>query len=89
MGFDSAGSGDVMFTLVPLLMVGLIIFAVVKGIAEWNSNNQSPKLTVPAMIVTKRTILLDIITGPIICIHLLLHIMLVFNLKVATAPSLP
>lgn len=55
MGFDSPGSGDFMFTLVPLLIVGIIIFAVVRGIAEWSSNNQSPKLTVPAMIVTKRT----------------------------------
>lgn len=54
MGFDSPGGSDFMFTLVPLLIIGIIIFAVIKGIAEWSSNNQSPKLTVPAMIVTKR-----------------------------------
>lgn len=55
MGFDSPGSGDFLFTLVPLLIVGGIIFIIIKGIMEWSSNNQSPRLTVPAMIATKRT----------------------------------
>jgi len=27
----------------------------VKGITEWNKNNHSPRLTVPATVVTKRT----------------------------------
>ena len=31
-----------------------LVFAV-KGIAQWNQNNHSPRLTVPAVIVAKRT----------------------------------
>lgn len=55
MDFGSPGGGDFLFTLVPLLIVGIIIFIMIKGAMEWSSNNQSPKLTVPAIIVTKRT----------------------------------
>lgn len=54
--------GDAMFTLIPIficvgamIVFGLIIFAVVKSIGTWNSNNNSPQLTVPAEVVTKRT----------------------------------
>lgn len=54
MGFDSPGSGDFLFTLVPILIIGIIIFVIIKGIIEWSSNNQSPKLTVPAVVATKR-----------------------------------
>lgn len=53
--FGTNSVGNMMFTIIPLLIIGLIIFAVVKGIAEWSSNNNSPKLTVPAKVVTKRT----------------------------------
>lgn len=47
--------GDAMFTIVPILIIGLIIFAVIKGLSQWNSNNNSPRLTVPALVATKRT----------------------------------
>jgi hypothetical protein len=54
--------GDAMFTIIPviigfgfILVVGFIIFVIIKSIGQWNSNNQSPKLTVPAKVVTKRT----------------------------------
>lgn len=50
-GFDAFGA---MFTIVFLLMVILIGMQLVKGIGEWNKNNQSPKLTVPATVVAKR-----------------------------------
>ena len=46
---------DAMFTIVPILIIGLIIFAVIKGLSQWNSNNNSPRLTVPSLVVTKRT----------------------------------
>ncbi|MEK5069853.1 DUF2500 domain-containing protein [Sporosarcina sp. FSL K6-1508] len=53
---------DAMFTFVPIfigivaiIVFGGIIFAIVKSISTWNSNNNSPKLTVPAEVVTKRT----------------------------------
>ena len=53
--FDADPFVDAMFIIVPLLIVGLIIFAVIKGLSEWNKNNNSPKLTVPALVATKRT----------------------------------
>lgn len=43
-----------LFILVFLLVGGMIVYAIVAGIAEWNSNNNSPRLTVPARIVSKR-----------------------------------
>lgn len=55
MGFETAGSGDFMFTLVPLFIIGVMIFVIVKGITQWSSNNQSPRLTVAAIVATKRT----------------------------------
>lgn len=51
-----------MFSFVPImvfliffLVIGVFIVAAVKGIGEWNKNNHSPRLTVPAVIVAKRT----------------------------------
>lgn len=51
-GFDMFG---IMFIVVFLLVIGTFVVILVKGIGEWNKNNHSPKLTVPATIVTKRT----------------------------------
>lgn len=52
MGFDLF---QIMFTLTFLLVIGMFIFTAVKGIGEWNKNNHSPRLTVPATVVAKRT----------------------------------
>ncbi len=52
MGFDAFG---VMFTIVFLLIIGVFISIFAKGISQWNKNNHSPRLTVPAIIVAKRT----------------------------------
>ena len=52
MGFGAFGA---MFTIVFMLMIGIFVFMAVKGIGEWNKNNNSPRLTVPAVIVAKRT----------------------------------
>ena len=53
---------NAMFTIIPILMIGIIgifvvafVFIVIKGVTEWGSNNNSPKLSVPAKVVTKRT----------------------------------
>lgn len=51
-GFDLFG---VMFTLAFVLVIGMFVVTAVKGISQWNKNNHSPKLTVPATIVAKRT----------------------------------
>ena len=48
---------DLMETLFPILfiaVVGLIAAMAVRGILEWNKNNHSPRLTVPATVVAKR-----------------------------------
>ena len=53
--FDPNPIGNAMFTIVPILIIGVFIFIIIKGVTEWSSNNNSPKLTVPASVVTKRT----------------------------------
>lgn len=52
MGFGLFGF---MFSLVFVLVIGMFVVTAVKGISQWNKNNHSPKLTVPATIVAKRT----------------------------------
>ena len=58
-GFSGFGTGftlfQIMFTLVFVLVIGMFIVIAVKGISQWNKNNHSPRLTVPASIVAKRT----------------------------------
>ena len=51
-GFDMFG---IMFTLVFVLVIGTFIVTAVRGISQWNKNNNSPRLTVPALVVAKRT----------------------------------
>lgn len=52
MGFDMF---SIMFTIVFVLVIGTFIVTAVKGIGQWNKNNNSPRLTVPATVVSKRT----------------------------------
>lgn len=54
--------GDIMFSIVPLfigiifiIVLGTIIYTVFSSIKQGVKNNSSPVLTVPAQIVTKRT----------------------------------
>ena len=51
-GFDLF---QIMFSLVFFLVIGMFVVMAVKGIREWNKNNHSPRLTVPATVVAKRT----------------------------------
>ena len=56
MGFGFGfGMFQIMFSLVFFLVIGTFIVIAVKGIQEWNKNNHSPRLTVPATVVAKRT----------------------------------
>lgn len=55
MGFGYFGGVPIMFMLVFLLAFGVIIVQIVRGAREWNKNNHSPRLTVPARVVAKRT----------------------------------
>ena len=43
------------FIIVFLLVMGVFITVFVKSISEWSRNNHSPRLTVPAVVVAKRT----------------------------------
>ena len=45
----------VLFTMVFLLVFGTIVYTIFKSIKQEHKNNQSPRLTVEAKVVTKRT----------------------------------
>ena len=49
------GLHNVMFTLISAIIFITIFVTLIKGISQWNKNNQSPRLTVPATIIAKRT----------------------------------
>lgn len=46
---------SIMFTIVFVLVIGTFIVTAVRGISQWNKNNNSPRLTVQATVVAKRT----------------------------------
>ena len=45
----------ILFLIVFVLIIGCIIFVVVRGASQWHRNNRSPVLTVRAQVVTKRS----------------------------------
>ena len=51
MGF---GILQIMFVIVFVLAIGIFVVTIVSGIRQWNKNNHSPRLTVPATVVAKR-----------------------------------
>lgn len=57
-GYDD----DIMFRMVSIfigvvfvILIGIIIFSIGRGIGQWNENNNSPILSVAAILVAKRT----------------------------------
>lgn len=46
---------SLMFPLMFLLVFGMIIFTIVTNVRTWNKNNHSPRLTVLASVIAKRT----------------------------------
>ena len=58
-GFDPFFGGfaffGVMFGMISFLVIGVFVFVLVKGISTWSKNNQSPRLTVLATVIAKRT----------------------------------
>lgn len=58
-GFSSFDSTFDLFTklflVVFLVILGIIVAGLVRSGLQWHKNNQSPKLTVPAAVVAKRT----------------------------------
>lgn len=49
------GLFNVGFSFMFMLIVGIFIVMAVKGLSQWNRNNQSPRLEVEAEVVAKRT----------------------------------
>ncbi len=43
-----------LFTLMFLAVFGLIIYSIVRNVSQWHKNNNSPRLTVQAQVVSKR-----------------------------------
>ena len=54
-GFGMFNVAGIMFTVIFVLVIGVFITIFVKGIGQWNKNNKSPRLTVPATLIAKRT----------------------------------
>ncbi len=48
------GSFEILFSLAIMIIIGIFIIIGIKSIGEWKSNNESPRLTVDAKVVTKR-----------------------------------
>lgn len=55
MGFFFSGGFEVLFFLVFFLILGVFIVTLFQGVCQWNKNNHSPRLTVNASVVAKRT----------------------------------
>ena len=61
-GFGMGGFDSLMFTIAPIFIivifvavVGMLVVTAVRGAAAWSKNNDSPRLTVSARVVSKRT----------------------------------
>ena len=50
--FDSVF--PVLFTVMFVLILGVIIATLVRNVGQWHNNNKSPRLTVHATVVSKR-----------------------------------
>ena len=46
---------ELMFSMSFVLILGVFVMILVRGIREWDKNNHSPRLTVPAQVVSRRT----------------------------------
>ena len=62
MGFGMGGFDSLMFSIAPIFIivifvavVGMLVVTAVRGAAAWSKNNDSPRLTVSAQVVSKRT----------------------------------
>ncbi len=49
------GIFPVIFAVMFVLVLGVFAFTFFRGIKQWDSNNKSPRLTVEATVVAKRT----------------------------------
>lgn len=52
--YSSFDAMSAIFPIFFILVAVLVVFTIIRGLAEWNKNNQSPRLTVDAKVVSKR-----------------------------------
>ncbi len=45
----------ILVTIIFIVVIAVFVVVFVKGISQWNKNNHSPRLTVDATVVAKRT----------------------------------
>ena len=48
------GLMELLFPIFFLLVFGIILFTLIRGVGEWRKNNHSPRLVVDAEVVSKR-----------------------------------
>ena len=48
------GLMEILFPIFFLLVFGVIVFTLIRGVGEWHKNNNSPRLVVDAEVVAKR-----------------------------------
>lgn len=49
------GMFSIMFSIVFVMVIGVFFVTIIRSITQWNKNNNSPRLTVDASVVAKRT----------------------------------
>ena len=54
-GFQMFNIFGILFAIGFVLVFGVFIVMFIKGIRQWGKNNKSPRLTVPATLIAKRT----------------------------------
>ena len=54
-GFQMFNIFGILFAIGFALVFGVFIVMFIKGIRQWGKNNKSPRLTVPATLIAKRT----------------------------------
>ena len=48
--FNSFDSFSAMFSIVFILIIGVIIFSIIRGISEWSNNNKQPIIPVNSKV---------------------------------------
>lgn len=55
MSFFFGGGFEIIFFVIFFCILGMFVVMAFRGIAQWNKNNHSPRLTVDATVVSRRT----------------------------------
>ena len=53
--FFFGGGFEILFSLAFFAVLAVILVTAARGLLQWNQNNHSPRLTVPAVVAAKRT----------------------------------